>query len=212
MTSPASAIILAGGQSRRMGRPKATLEFAGRTILERIIAEMGTGFDDLIVVAAPVAREPLALRDALGSSAPAVRIVRDETAYGGAALALARGLAGARHEVAFACSCDLPLLRAATARALVEMLDGYDAVVPLIGGKAQPLCAVYRRAVAETIVTRTIAGELRLTAIAAGLHAYRPDEAELSRIDPGLHSFLNVNTPADCARALKLVARSSSGD
>ncbi len=41
-----SAIILAGGRSSRMGRPKAELEFAGSTMLDYIVAAMARVFDD----------------------------------------------------------------------------------------------------------------------------------------------------------------------
>ena len=39
--SPLAAIVLAGGASRRMGRDKATLEFAGRTFVEQAVADTG---------------------------------------------------------------------------------------------------------------------------------------------------------------------------
>ena len=82
------------------------------------------------------------------------------------------------------------------------MLRGYDAVVPEIGGKLQPLCAVYRRSAASLIEEQWNTGERRLTRIAATLNAYSPHDAELEQFDPDLRSFLNVNTPEDYARLL----------
>ena len=200
---PASAIILAGGQSRRMGRPKATLMFGNCTILERLIAEL-SGFDDILIIAAPAQSEPFPIEHLLRTAASSVRLLRDSTAYQGPAVALAQGLAAAANDVVFACSCDLPLLRAEVVLALYGMLNGYEAVIPYIGGKPQPLCAVYRRSVAAVIETQLASGERRLTQIAAKLNAYCPAELQLRPIDRELLSFVNINTLEDYSRALAI--------
>ncbi len=186
-----------------MGKPKAGLMFGNRTILERLVAEL-RGFDDILIIAAPAQFEALPIEQLLRAAPPSVRLLRDRTAYQGAAVALARGLAAAAHEVAFACSCDLPLLRAEVVRALYGMLDGYDAVIPEIDGNPQPLCAVYRRDVGASIEAKIASGEQRLTSITAALRAHRPGESEMRQIDPDLRSFLNVNTPEDYNRALAI--------
>jgi len=198
-----SAIILAGGQSRRMGKPKAALRFGNSTILERLMTEL-RGFDDILIIAAPTQSEPFPIEHLLRAAPTAVRLLRDRIAYQGAAVALARGLAAARHEVAFACSCDLPLLRTEVVRVLCGMLNGYEAVIPQIAAKPQPLCAVYRRKVAAVIEMELASGERRLTRITAGLRAHRPSDLELRHIDPELRSFINVNTLEDYNRALAI--------
>jgi molybdenum cofactor guanylyltransferase len=200
----ASAIILAGGQSRRMGKPKATLMFGNSTILERLIAELDRDFDDILIIAAPAQSEGFPIERLLRTAPRSMHLLRDWTAYQGAAVALAQGLAAAAYDVAFVCSCDLPLLRAEVVRALYRMLNGYEAVIPEIGGKPQPLCAVYRRSVVPVIEKQLASGERRLTRITAGLRAHRPGELQLREIDPDLRSFMNVNTPEDYNRALAL--------
>lgn len=184
-----------------MGRSKAALPFGGTTILERMLGELRRYFDDLIVVAAPADAEPFPIHSMTGGVARAT-LVRDEDFYAGPVTALVRGLAAAKNEIAFACSCDLPLIRAEVARSLCDMIDGYDAVIPEVGARIQPLCAAYRRASREAIAA--MAGERRLTAIVTRLNGRRVGEAELRQIDPDLESFLNANTPEEYARALKL--------
>ena len=200
----ASAIILAGGQSRRMGRPKAALRFGNCTILERLIAELCAGFDDILIIAAPEQSEAFPIEHLLRTAPSSVRLLRDPIAYQGAAVALAHGLAAAVNDIAFACSCDLPLLRAEVARALYGMLNGYEAVIPHIGAKPQPLCGVYRRSVAAFIEKQLASREHRLTRITAGLRAHRPADLQLRQIDPDLRSFMNINTPEDYNRALAI--------
>jgi len=203
-TLPASAIILAGGQSRRMGTPKAALAFGSCTILERIIAELYCSFEDILIIAAPGQSEAMPIEHMLRKAPAPVRLLRDQTAFLGAAGALMRGLRASANEVAFACSCDLPLLRVEVVHALYSMLNGYEAVIPEIHSKPQPLCAVYRCSVASRIEAELAAGEHRLTHITSRMKARRPENAQLREIDPGLHSFRNVNTPEDYDRALAI--------
>jgi molybdenum cofactor guanylyltransferase len=198
-----SAIILAGGKSSRMGRAKAALPFGGTTILQRILAELSSGFDEIIVIAARADSEPFPIEPMI-RGIPGVVLLRDEELHAGPAGALVRGLEAARGETAFACSCDLPLLRVAVARFLCDTVGGEDAAIPEVTGHLQPLCAAYRRASRTAISTLAATGERRLTAIVSHLNLRTVTEAELLPVDPGLESFLNINTPEDYARALKL--------
>jgi molybdopterin-guanine dinucleotide biosynthesis protein A len=203
MMPAASAIILAGGQSRRMGRPKAALRFGNCSILERLINELSTSFDEILVAAAPEQVEPFAIEHLLMAHSSA-RLLRDPLPFEGAALALARSLSAATNDVVFACSCDMPLLRAGLARSLCTMLEGYEAVVPYINGSPQPLCAAYRRNVARFLQAEVLSGERRLTCITSGLRARRPKAVLLRQFDQDLRSFINVNTPEDYSRALAI--------
>jgi len=131
-------------------------------------------------------------------------MVHDEAAFEGPLDALRRGLDALGHQVAFACSCDLPLLNADVAAALVAMIADFDAVIPEVGGKLQPLHAVYRKRCARMIESLAVTGEKRLTAFAGKIGARKVDEDGIRKIDPQLMSFFNVNTPDDYRRALRL--------
>jgi molybdopterin-guanine dinucleotide biosynthesis protein A len=236
MTTP-SAIILAGGRSSRMGLPKAALPFGASTILERLIDALSGFFAEIIVVAAPLSDEPFSIDHTLkrradagfetnaadaappGSSANLKHhtnliIERDEAAFAGPVGALRRGLDQARGAIAFACSCDLPLLRSDLAVALCATLEGptgavpetpFDAAIPSIEGFMQPLCAAYRREPAiAALLTMEADGERRLTQLADRLNVNVVDELALRSFDADLRSFLNVNTADDYARALRL--------
>ncbi|HZP44911.1 MAG TPA: molybdenum cofactor guanylyltransferase [Candidatus Binataceae bacterium] len=205
-TPRAGAIILAGGQSRRMGQPKATLPFGKTTVLERIVDELADAFDEVIIVAAPAAVEPYSLDAALAKSPSRVVVVRDTLPFPGPLPALIAGLRRSRHEAVFACSCDLPLLRAATARAIVDALGDHDAAVPIVDRQRQPLCAAYARKALGRLETAA-AQEARLTVIVARLATRWLPETEMRQIEPDLPSFVNINTPADYARALQIAGQ-----
>ena len=194
-----AAIVLVGGRSSRMGQPKAALDFGGMPLLTRIVVELKRRFDEIVIVAAPASEGQPRIE------IPGLKIVHDETAFAGPLDALRRGLNALEHTVAFVCSCDLPLLNSDVAAELVAMLDDFDAVIPEVGGKLQPLHAVYRKRCANAIESLAASGEKRLTA------GRQCDQREKSRrrrsaerFDPQLRSFFNVNTPEDYQRALKL--------
>ena len=194
----AGAIVLVGGRSSRMGQPKAALDFGGVPLLTRIVIELKARFDEVVIVAAPMSEGQPRIE------IPGLKIVHDESAFAGPLDALRRGLDVLDHDIAFACSCDLPLLSSYVAAQLVAMLQDYDAVIPEVGGKLQPLHAVYRKRCARAIVALEASGEKRLTASAGAINARRVGDSELREIDPELRSFFNVNTPEEYREALRV--------
>ena len=198
----ASAIVLAGGRGSRMGRPKASLDFAGVPLLTRIVSELKRRFKEIVVVAAPESEGPLQI------DVPAIRTIRDEAAFQGPSDALRRGLDAVTNEIAFACSCDLPLLDCDVAAAIVAMLGDFDAAIPIVGEKLQPLHAAYRKRCAGALAALALRGDSRLVAIADAVNTRQISENDLLVLDPHLHSFFNVNTPDDCAKALSLLGPS----
>jgi molybdopterin-guanine dinucleotide biosynthesis protein A len=193
-----SAIILAGGQSSRMGRPKAELPFGGVTMLDHIISEMMRVFDELVVA---VAKPRLYAWETFLS-----RSLVDRKPGQGPVPALADALEEIRFDRAFVCSCDVPLVNGDLARTLCEMLGDNDALIPHVEGKLQPLHAVYRKSCAKAFAQMHAAGGYRLQEIVKFAKVRIVPEEEIRALDPELRSFFNVNTPEDYQRALQLMA------
>ena len=126
-----------------MGRPKARLPFGSSTLLEHVVAELTKAFDDLVVVAAP--------SDAM-TDLPGVRIVHDDIAYAGPVSALEIGIAAARNEIAFVCSCDVPFVNGDLALKLCAMLGDHDALIPRVDGKLQTLMRCIGRVARKSLV------------------------------------------------------------
>src|SRR5215470_5813664 len=123
-----AGIVLCGGQSQRMGRPKAWLPFAGEIMLPRVVRLLREVVEPVVVVAAPGQDVP---------PLPAeVAMVRDEEQGRGPLQGLAAGLASLRGkaDAAFLSSCDVPLLRPAFVLRLVELLGDNLIGVPRVGG------------------------------------------------------------------------------
>src|SRR5947207_12117554 len=100
-------IVLCGGQSKRMGRPKAWLPFAGELLLPRVVRILGETVSPIVVVAAVDQELPPLPAD--------VQVVRDEEKGRGPLQGLAAGLAAlaGQADAAYASSCDVPLLKPA---------------------------------------------------------------------------------------------------
>ncbi len=191
-------IILAGGASRRMGRPKACLPFGPQTMLQRVVDRLIQAADPVIVVAAP-------LHD-LPPLPCAVRVVADDWPGQGPLTALVTGLRAmdTRAEAAYVCGCDVPLLAPAFVRALVEQLGEAAIGVPVHGREHEPLAAVYRLSVLPTAEQLVQAGVRTIIDLYDLVPTCRIPVEDLRRADPQLGSLLNVNTPADYALALRL--------
>src|SRR5262249_770790 len=131
-------IVLCGGQSKRMGRPKAWLPFAGETLLARVVRLLGEVVSPLVVVAAPEQEVP--------PLPAAITLVRDAEQGRGPLQGLAAGLAAlrGRAEAAYLSSCDVPFLRPAFIRRLIDLLSDRAICVPHVGDFHHPLAAIYR--------------------------------------------------------------------
>jgi molybdenum cofactor guanylyltransferase len=195
----AAGIVLAGGRSSRMGRPKAALEWHGSTLLRRVSGVVGRAVGGpVIVVRAPGQELPPLPAD--------VRVVEDAREGRGPLQGLAAGLAAARDEAdaAFASSTDVPLLHPRFVRHVVDALDDdVDVVLPEVGGFPQPLAAVYRTELAD-VVERLIAEDrMRPAFLFEACRVRRLDadallaDPALAALDPGLDSVLNLNEPGD---------------
>ena len=196
----AGAVVLAGGRSSRMGQPKALLDWRGRpAVLHAVeVLREGCAGGPVCVVRAP--GQQLPQLDAI--------IVDDAVAHRGPLGGLHAGLAALaeRVEVAFACGVDTPLLVPAFVRRVCGSLqDDDDAVVPMIGGRSQPLLAAYRTAIVEVLEELLGHGHLGLKDVPAVCAVRELSElelladAELRAADPELRSVANANTPEQWA-------------
>jgi molybdopterin-guanine dinucleotide biosynthesis protein A len=192
-----AGIVLCGGQSKRMGRPKAWLPFAGETMLPRVVRLLGEVVSPIVVVAAPEQDVPLLPDDA--------RIVRDEERGRGPLQGLAAGLsalAGAA-DCAYLTSCDVPFLQPAFVRRLVGLLGEHRICVPRVGAFHHPLAAVYRLDV-RSVVSRLLAEDrLRPFFLFEQVPTRIVEAAELADVDPTFQTLRNLNTPEDYEAALR---------
>lgn len=203
-------IVLAGGRSSRLAGlelgagGKAAVLVGGEPCLGRVCGAVAAVVPRVIVVAA--AGQPLP------PLPHGVEIIRDATPDAGPLAAMRDGLAHGLSSMppprwAFVASCDVPFLKPAVVRLLVETARSSAArfVVPLVAGHPQVLAAVLACDLAASIAALAAAGR-GPRAVLDDLAARQPEAVrfvmpeELVTIDPDLDSFLDLDTPADLVR------------
>ena len=190
-------IVVCGGQSKRMGRPKAWLPFAGELMLPRVLRRLGEAVGPCVVVAAP--------DQALPPLPPGVDVVRDEAKGRGPLQGLAAGLKGlqGRADAAFASSCDVPFLNPHFVRRMIELLGDKQICVPYVGGYHHPLAAVYRLEVAAAVERLLVEDRLRPVFLFDLVPTRVVEAAELAEVDPTFQTLRNLNTPEEYEAALR---------
>lgn len=197
-------IVLCGGRSTRMGRPKLSLPFGEETMLQRVVRILGNVVSPVVVVAAADQNLPPLPDD--------VRVAHDEHPGKGPLAGLAAGLhaLGDCCTAAYASSCDVPLLRESFVRHMIDQLGEADLVMPREGKFHHPLAAVYRTDVQERIQELIAADRLRPFFLLESCESRTIDIEQLRTADPDLDSLRNLNTPEEYADALRRAGLSDS--
>jgi molybdopterin-guanine dinucleotide biosynthesis protein A len=198
--------ILAGGRSRRMGRPKALLPVGGVPMVARVARALGRVCRHVLAVSDDPA--PLAF---LG-----VPVIPDAFPGRGPLGGLQAALAAATTPYVAVAACDMPFLNPAVVAYLAGKAVGWDGAVPAGVGPAgsmgyEPLCAVYARGCLGAVEARLRAGDGRMTSFFPDVRLRPVPREELERVDPGLRSFWNANTPEEYEAALRSAAGEEAG-
>jgi molybdopterin-guanine dinucleotide biosynthesis protein A len=180
----ASLLVLAGGGSRRMGRPKAWLEVGDTFLLRYVVERLAPAFAEVMVSFA----EPEQLAEPLP-----YRIVFDRKRSAGPLAGLEAGLLAARNEVIFAVACDMPYVTQDVAQMAIAAARRSDAAIPRIDGRPEPVCGAYGRTALPAITEALDAGRLKTADAIADL-----DVTWLEGLDRDL--FRSLNTPEDLER------------
>ncbi len=198
MGQKVSGAVLAGGQSRRMGRDKAALLIQGEPLLWRTVRLVRSITPDIAIIGPP---ERAVL-------APNVPIIADRWPNQGPLGGIATALQTLAGEAVLVVGCDMPFLNFSLLRFMISLASGYDAVVVRADGEAHPLHAVYQRRCLPTIEAQLRAGDLQVQRLLARLKVRFVEGAELERFDPRHLSTFNANTPEEWEQALRLLADS----
>jgi molybdenum cofactor guanylyltransferase len=192
-----TAVLLAGGKSRRMGVDKRFLRFGRETLLQRALAVYERVFTEILIVVAESGHE---LSD-IGH-----RVVTDLVPNCAALGGLYTGLSVAGSPRVFAAACDMPFLDPAVIGHLLEWGDE-DVVMPQLSTGPQPMHAVYSKACLPYFEQMIAMKNLSIQAVLEhhGLRVRFVPEEVLRTFDSQLLSFRNLNTPEDVEQARSLI-------
>lgn len=183
--------VLAGGQSRRMGRDKALIEIGGVPLIKHAAAMLSAVFPDVVV--ASDRREEYSFLD--------LPIIPDIRKNCGPLGGIHAALTQTKADSLFVLACDMPFVSPELIRHVVANASRAAVAVPVMDGRAQPLCGLYARAVLPAIELALDNGMYKL------LHLLEEVKATLIPITPELsfsapHILDNLNSVADLERAL----------
>ncbi len=138
----ATAIIMAGGGSRRLGQDKSMLEVAGQPMIKHIYDQLRPHFNQILISSNDVSKYSF-----LGAE-----IIADRIMGQGPLMGIASAMETSANDVNFVTACDIPQIDTFLMRRMLGECRDCDGVVPRLGGSQyEPLFAVYRKNMLKTI-------------------------------------------------------------
>lgn len=191
MITDVTAVLLAGGKSRRMGEDKRFLPVGDRTLFDRSCTALQQTFDSVCVV---IAQDSAALE-------AGVPVVRDLINNCGSLGGLYTGLRHAKTNHVFLAACDMPFLNPRLIEYLVGLKGDRDIVICRWKNRLHPTHALYGQQCCAVIEEMLRTQQLKIQSLVthSALRIRVVEECEIEKIDPAGRSFLNVNTPSDLA-------------
>lgn len=197
-----SVVIQAGGESRRMGRSKATVPFAGRPLICRLVERLAPVADELIITTneAPNLEFLHEMYPDLG-----IRLVPDAYNERGALPGMYTALAAARNPYVAVVACDMVFAsaRLVVAEALAMHESGADVVTPHNKHGFEPLHSLYRKETCMPVVhARAEQGEKRVQSFFSdpAIIVLPFAQEKVLEVEPRGGCFINANTPDELAR------------
>ena len=165
-------------------------------MLQRVVHVLTEVVHPIVVVAAPDQDLPPLPGDVL--------LTRDEEKGKGPLQGLSAGLQvlSGQVEAAYLSSCDVPFLRPAFVRRMLDLLGDQDICVPHVDGYHHPLAAVYRIGIVEQVNSLLVENRLRPIFLFETVSTRMVEAHELVEVDPAMQSLRNLNTAEDYEKAL----------
>jgi molybdenum cofactor guanylyltransferase len=186
-----TGVILAGGQSRRMGQDKAFLPFGKGLLIERVIEVVQQVTADVILIT----NTPERYRRF------GLPMFSDVIAEAGSLGGIYTGLVSAKTPYSLCLGCDMPFVKPTFLRFLCRTAAEADVVIPRNAEDFQPLCAVYSQVCRDPIRHKIEVGQLKITGFFDQVRVRVIDGDLLTRYDPPDVMFFNANTPEEYAKA-----------
>jgi molybdenum cofactor guanylyltransferase len=182
-----SAILLAGGRSRRMGADKATLLVAGKPLWQHQLHVLS-------------GMRPVALwvsaKGILPWCPPGIEVVVDKTPSRGPLSGVAAALCRLQTSHLLVLAVDLPQMTTEHLHKLWGLSQPGAGVIPLNGGYLEPLCAIYPVEAAAVAKAALNSSDVSLQSFAQTLR--RQSQVHIYDLTPEEQPlYFNMNTPSD---------------
>jgi len=196
-----SAIVLAGGEGKRLGYDK-TLEIIGCvSLLKQTVSNLAFINSDIIIVTATKRSFPELTEH------PKLRRVSDIYPGKGPLGGIYTGLSASYSFYNLIVACDMPFLNQGLLHYMLQLAPEFDLVVPRLGKLVEPLHAVYSKDCLAIIEQMLEQVDLSVYKLLTKVRTRYVETEEIDRFDPDHLSFFNINTEADLLIARALISR-----
>jgi molybdopterin-guanine dinucleotide biosynthesis protein A len=199
-----SAVVLAGGFSKRFGQDKGLLKLAGKPLILHILDKVSTVVDEFLVVVSSKSQEEK-YTCFLKQNA---KTVIDKYETKNPLVGALTGFEKAQGKYSLLLPCDTPFISSQIAAFLLELCVNKDAVIPRWpNGYIEPLQAVYYTKSALNVANKALEDKKQnMRSMIASLKKVRyVSTLVLKQIDPNLATFFNINTPKDLRKAEQML-------
>ncbi len=194
-----SAVILAGGNSRRMTVDKGLTLLHGEPLILHTKRRVAEVVDEVIVVTHTLEQQQKYQKVLCDT-----KIILDIIGEGSPVLGAYTGLSNVQGNYAFMTGHDMPYINPLIVERLFNLANGHDAATPIWpNGYVEPLHSVYRNTTGAEQARRLLdTGEMRLRMILRRLTdvVMLPVE-EIRKIDPELLTLQDIDSPEDLEKA-----------
>jgi molybdopterin-guanine dinucleotide biosynthesis protein A len=195
-----SAIILAGGSSKRFGQDKGLIMLGGKPLITHALERVYNIVDEILVV---ISSEPQKTAIAnLIKKKTKVTVDRSEAQC--PLVGALTGFENAQGEYSLLLSCDTPFASSQITSLLLDLCINKSAAIPKWPNRfIEPLQAAYHTKSAQIAAEKTLEnGKMDMQSMIMLLRGVRyVSTMVLQQIDPKLLTFFNVNTPSDLKKA-----------
>ena len=189
-----TGVILAGGENTRMPVLKAFIKVKGKPIIEKNLALIQKLFKETFIVTNQPSNYSY-----LGAP-----LFGDIYNIRGPMTGIFTSLLNSSTPWVFISACDMPFINRELIIYMHSQRNGFDAVVPSIKGKAEPLFAFYSKKLLLSMEKAVLSDRRGLNDFLKNKKVKYISAGEIRRFDPGARSFINLNTPQDANRHLGL--------
>ena len=185
------ALILAGGENKRISVPKGFLKIGSKSIIESNI-ELLKGICDRVVVSTNAPELYFSLD---------VLLIGDVIEQRGPMTGIFSTLINPEFSSVFVTACDMPFINVILVEEILTRWDGRkDAVIPVYRNRPEPLFGIYAKSIAGVMEDSIRKGDKSLQAFLGKIGVRYVEEGEVRRMDPEGKSFVNINTLEDYQR------------
>ena len=177
----AAAIIMAGGQSKRMGQDKSMLEFDGKPMIQHTFEKLKPHFSQLLISAND--KSKYSFLDAL--------VVPDKAQGCGPLMGIACAVEASSYDLNFVIACDIPEFDIGLIKKMIWSSHGFDVVIPRKGtDKNEPLFGLYNKSILANMNNAIDSGRRKI------IDAFEGAKVKYLDIDENT-SLINLNTMDD---------------